>query len=135
MSRSSSVKVSVLKNEKSMYFSGLVVRWLFSRCYIVNPRTYLKFITPLWYKGEGGVDGTPPQSFLMLQYFETICLQWKAFDLLNKMRYILFWRTVMSQKWFPSWLLSWILPSIRNQVKTSFHQPALLLLLKEVEKT
>ena len=41
----------------------------------------------------------------------------------------------MSQKWFPSWLLSWILPSIRNQVKTSFHQQALLLLLKEVEKT
>ena len=26
----------------------------------------------------------------MLQYFETICLQWKAFDLLNNIRYI-FW--------------------------------------------
>ena len=25
----------------------------------------------------------------MLQYFETICLQWIAFDLLYKMRYIL----------------------------------------------
>ena len=66
-----------------MYFSGLVVQWLFSRCYIVNPRTYLKFITPLWYKGEGGgVDGTPSQSFLMLQYFETICLRsFAIFDL------------------------------------------------------
>ena len=25
----------------------------------------------------------------MLQYFKMICLQWKSFDLLNKMRYIL----------------------------------------------
>ena len=30
-----------------------------------------------------------PGVFDMLQYFETIYLQWKAFDLLNKMRSIL----------------------------------------------
>ena len=28
--------------------------------------------------------------FGMLQYLETICVQWKAFDLLNNIRYI-FW--------------------------------------------
>ena len=31
-----------------------------------------------------------PRVFDMLQYFKTICLQWKAFDLLNKIRYVLF---------------------------------------------
>ena len=30
-----------------------------------------------------------PGVFDMLQYFETIYLYWKAFNLLNKMRYIL----------------------------------------------
>ena len=50
------------------------MRWLFCGCYIVIPQTYL--MEPL------------PRVFGMLQYFETICLQWKAFDLLNKMRYI-----------------------------------------------
>ena len=30
-----------------------------------------------------------PRVFAVLQYFETICLHWKAFDLLNKLRYIL----------------------------------------------
>ena len=29
-----------------------------------------------------------PGVFEMLQYFETILLEWKAFDLLNKIRYI-----------------------------------------------
>ena len=33
----------------------------------------------------GGVDGTPPLSF----FFERLWLQWKAFDLLNKLRLIL----------------------------------------------
>ena len=40
----------------------------------------------MWYKG-GWMD--PLRVFDMLQYFETIYLQWKAFDLLYKMRYIL----------------------------------------------
>ena len=31
---------------------------------------------------------TLPRDFDMLQYFETILPSWKAFDLLNKMRYI-----------------------------------------------
>ena len=42
----------------------------------VHAKSYL----PPWYKRR--VDGTPPQRFLF-------CLHWKAFDLLNKMRYIL----------------------------------------------
>ena len=30
-----------------------------------------------------------PKVFDMLQYFQMICLQWKSFDLLNKVRYFL----------------------------------------------
>ena len=43
--------------------------------------------------------------FDMLQYFETILLWWKAFDPLNKMRYVLWW------------LWSWILRRISYQKK------------------
>ena len=40
---------------------------------------------------QGGVvdETIPPRVFGLLQYFETISLRWKAFDLLYKMRYIL----------------------------------------------
>ena len=38
--------------------------------------------------------------FDMLQYFETILLRWKAFDPLNKMRYVLWMaaRTILRHK-------------------------------------
>ena len=38
-----------------------------------------------------GVDGTPPQSFwyIALSISKRICLQWKAFDFLKKIRYML----------------------------------------------
>ena len=56
-----------------------------------------KFIPPLWYKGGGGwLFMEPlPRVFDMLQYLEAICLQWKASDLLNKMRYILWVVTLL----------------------------------------
>ena len=37
----------------------------------------------------GGIGGTPPWSFWCCSISKRLCLQWKAFDLLNKMRYIL----------------------------------------------
>ena len=55
-----------------------------------------KFIPPPWYKRvgggvmePGGIGGTPPWSFWCCSISKRLCLQWKAFDLLNKMRYIL----------------------------------------------
>ena len=51
-----------------------------------------KFIPPPWYKGGGGVvDETPPQSYVEIccSISKRFYLQRKAFDLLNKMRYIL----------------------------------------------
>ena len=50
-----------------------------------------KFIHSPWYKlGGGGGRLNPSQEFLMCcSISKQFCLQWKAFDLLNKMRYIL----------------------------------------------
>ena len=45
--------------------------------------------TPTVVQRGGEVDRTPLE-FDMLHYFETICLRWKPFDLLYKMRYIKF---------------------------------------------
>ena len=41
----------------------------------------------------------PLRVFDMLQYFETIYLQWKAFDLLYKMRYIL-WAVALLEAFY-----------------------------------
>ena len=66
----------------------------------------------------------------MLQYFETICLQWKAFDFSKKMRDILLsggtagglWR---HEQWSPSWpsLVGFLQKNkiIRNLVKTAIN--------------
>ena len=66
---------------------------------------------------------TLPIVFDMLQYFEMILpLVDLAFDLLNKMKYILQVMALLEacdQQWSPSWPASWILPRIRNQVKTT----------------
>ena len=49
-----------------------------------------KFIPPPWYKGGGGVWWSPSREVLICSsILKRFCLQWKAFDLLNKMRYIL----------------------------------------------
>ena len=51
-----------------------------------------KVITPSWYKGKRGegVDGPHPLEFLKFRITsKRFCLQWKAFDLVYKMRYML----------------------------------------------
>ena len=45
-----------------------------------------KVVPFLWFKGEW-VDGTPPKRFNFLICCGISVLQWKAFDLLDKMRY------------------------------------------------
>ena len=65
-----------------------------------NPRTYTQSHTPTVV--QGGIDGTFAVGFLICcNTSKRFCLQWKAFDLLYKMRP-------------PSWILS----RIRNQAKT-----------------
>ena len=64
-----------------------------------------------------------PAVFDMLQYLEMILpLVESLNDLLNKMRYILWvvalMEAVTSPTMVASWPPSWILPRIRNQVKT-----------------
>ena len=65
---------------------------------LVNPRTYTQSHTPTVVHGGGGGGGGgggvggrliyPLLSFFyMLQYSNRFYLQWKAFDLLYKMRY------------------------------------------------
>ena len=49
----------------------------------VNTGRTRKFLPPPWYKGQG-VNGTCPFRFWYVAVF-----QWKSFDLLNKVRYIL----------------------------------------------
>ena len=49
-------------------------------------------LTPPWYNGGGGGGGWWSPSLEVLicsSILKWFCLQWKAFDLLNKMRYIL----------------------------------------------
>ena len=49
-----------------------------------------KFIPPPWYKGGGGGWWSPSLEVLVCSsILKRFCLQWKAFDLLNNMRYIL----------------------------------------------
>ena len=58
----------------------------------LNPRTYTQFIPPPCYKGSGGRGGgwNPYLQFLICcSISKRFCLQWKAFALLNKIRYIL----------------------------------------------
>ena len=48
-----------------------------------------KVIPPPWFKG-GGVDGTPvPRVLACCSISKRFCFQWKAFDLLDKMRHTL----------------------------------------------
>ena len=63
----------------------------------------------------------PPVEFLICCGFsKRLCLQWKAFDLLYKMRYILLVVALLvvfdvtTETWSPTWILS----RIRHQIKT-----------------
>ena len=113
------------------------LRWVLIQCWVFNkinygmlfkllsdPWTYTQIHTPTMVRGGGGGwMETLPIVFDMLQYFEMILpLVDLAFDLLNKMKYILQVMALLEacdQQWSPSWPASWILPRIRNQVKTT----------------
>ena len=83
-----------------------------------------KFIPPRRHKGGGGGWNPFPEFLICCSISKRFSLQWKAFDLLNKMWYIymdggaagVLWRY---QQWSPSWLPSLILLRIRNQLKTA----------------
>ena len=84
-----------------------------------------KFIPPPWFQGgrEGG-GWNPPLVFDMFQYFETILPAVESLwsSLKDEVHFIGggdaggLWH---HQQWWPSWPPSWILPRIRNQVKTA----------------
>ena len=84
----------------------------------VNPWTYTQINTPTVVQGERGWMVPLPGIFICCSIFKRFYLQWKAFDFLNKMRYILGMVALLEarpQQWSPSW----ILPRIRNQVNTA----------------
>ena len=77
---------------------------------VINPRTYMQIHTPTVDRGTRGWGGWTPLEFLIrCSISKRFYLQWKAFDILHKMRYILsvmallggLWR---HQKWSPSWI-------------------------------
>ena len=59
----------------------------------INPRMYTQIHTPSVVQGGGGgcwrVDGTSPCVFDVAIFRNDFAFQWKAFDLLYKMTYIL----------------------------------------------
>ena len=55
---------------------------------VINPRTYMQIHTPTVVQG-GGVDGPPLEFLICCSISKRFYLQWKAFDILYKMRYIL----------------------------------------------
>ena len=102
------LRLKKIPGDARIFFSGLLNRqeyfhsiflapeffWYFVlgiRSPEINPGTTCKFIPPPWYKGGGGWRGLMeplPRVLDMLLYFKPI-LPWKAYDLLNKMRYTL----------------------------------------------
>ena len=61
--------------------------------YKLNPRTYTQIHTPTVVQGVGGGGGQggwypTPEFLICCSILKRFYLWWKAFDLLNKMRYI-----------------------------------------------
>ena len=54
----------------------------------VNPRTYTQSLTPTAVQGVG-VDETPLEFLICCSISKLFCYKWKAFDLLQNTRYIL----------------------------------------------
>ena len=81
-----------------------------------------KFIPPPhppWYLREGGWYPSP-EFFICGSILKPFSLKWKAFDLLNKIRYmVLGWWRCWGRRRHKQCSPSWILPRIRNQVKTA----------------
>ena len=126
LSRTRQKKIwSVLENLTVLHCFRLCrLLLVFASCTLTLGRTS-KFIPPPWYKGDRGEGGWNPSLEFLICYntSKRFWLKWKAFDLFNKMRNILWvvelleglWR---HQQWSPSWPPPWILPRIGNQVKT-----------------
>ena len=74
------------------FFIGGKIFKLFSdsTVLVINPGTYMHIHTPTVVQG-GGVDGPPPplEFLICCSISKRFYLQWKAFDILYKMRYIL----------------------------------------------
>ena len=85
----------------------------------INPRTYTQIHTPTLVQGVGGgetgVDGTLPRVFDMLEYSEIILPSVKSLWSVYFMGGGAAGGLWCHQQWSPSW----ILPRIRNQVKTA----------------
>ena len=82
-----------------------------------------KFIPPPWFQGGGrGVDGTCPWFLICFSISKRFYLQYLWSSLKDEVHFIGggdaggLWH---HQQWSPSWPPSWILPRIRNQVKTA----------------
>ena len=97
-----------------------------------------KFIPPPWFRG-GGVEGggwNQPLVFDMFQYFEAILPAVESLwsPLKDEVHFMGggaaggLWH---HQQWSPSWPPSWILPRIRNQVKTTRNGDFFMLEIKK----
>ena len=75
-----SLRVSILRNKTVRKWNNLFELLPLGRT--------IKFIAPPWYKGGGGWWNPSPEFLICCSISKRFCLQWKAFDLLNKMRYI-----------------------------------------------
>ena len=60
-----------------------------------NSRTYSQIHTPTVVQGEGGGWNPSPEFLICCSISKRFYLQWNAFDLLNKMRYILWVVTLL----------------------------------------
>ena len=105
--------------------TGVLLEVIFFYRFLIVPFLLLtlgrtcKFIPPPWYKWVGWMD--PPLEFLICcSVSKRFYLRWKAFDILYRMRYILWVVALLGGLWrHQKWPPSWILPRIRNQVKTA----------------
>ena len=129
-----------------------LLMWILS---IFYPRTYTQIHTPTVVKERVSCN-PPPEFSICCSILKRFCLQWSLPCSQRNEIYFMdggtaggLWR---HHQWSPPWPPSWILPRIRNQVKTarngkflcwtctirrisifaSFYPQSLLLLLKEV---
>ena len=80
-----------------------------------------KFIPPPWYKGRGGWWSPSHEFFICCSISKRFCLQWKSFDLFNKIRYILLGGGAARGLWrHQQWPPSWILPRIKTAINGNF---------------
>ena len=119
-------------------FLRLSWKHIFLRHILIIPR---KFIPPPWYlsgRGGGGKDRTPPESFWYVAVFRNDFPVESFWSSQQDEVYFMgggatgdLWR---HQQWSPSWPLFWILPWIKNQVKTAKNAICLCLTYKITHK-